>query len=115
MKSPDRVVDAVMVRGGGGATTAFTCSVFLVPSGTKFDEKSPLFEQQRASFRADHWDNLKLVWRKPKFLEIRFDKARIFAFSNHWNEQEVLNYGYVVEVRLVPLNEESSLIEKDKV
>jgi hypothetical protein len=113
-KSPDGIVDAVLVRGNAGATTGFVFSVFLVPTGARFDEKAPAFERDRALFRADHHDGLQLVWRKPKFLEIRFAKARIFHFINFWHSQEVQNYSYVVELRLVPLDEGSSLIEKDQ-
>lgn len=54
------------------------------------------------------------LWRKPKFLEIRFAKARISQFSNFWQAQEVQNYSYVVELRLVPLDDNSSLSERDK-
>jgi hypothetical protein len=114
VKSADGVVDAVIVRGGGGATTGFNFSVFLVPGGTKFDEKASWFERDRALFSADYHEGLQLVWRKPKFLEIRFAKARIFQFSNFWHSKEVQNYSYVVELRLVPLDENSSLSEKDK-
>jgi len=114
IKSPDGIVDAVLVRGHGGATTGFNFSVFLVPRGIKFDKKASWFEREQALFRADHDEGLQLVWRKPKFLEIRFAKARIFQFRNVWHSQEVQDYSYVVELRLVPLAENSSLSEKDK-
>jgi hypothetical protein len=114
VKAPDGVVDAVLVRGNGGATTSFSYSVFLVPSATIFDERAPLFEPERALFVADHQKGLELVWRKPRFLEIRFAKARIFRFSNFWHSREVQNYQYVVELRLVPLDDGSSLPEGDK-
>ena len=114
VKSPDGIVDAVLVRGGGGATTGFVFSVFIVPSGMPFDEKSELFNQEDALFSAEHLENLKLMWKEPKFLEIRYDKARIFKFKNYWRKEQVQDYKYVVEIRLVPLNEESLLDEKDK-
>jgi len=113
VKSPDGVVDAVLVRGGGGATTGFVFAVFLVRSGTTFDEKAASFEQDRAVFRDDHHDGLQLVWTKPQSLEIRFAKARIMHFSNFWASEDVQNYRYVVEVRLVPL-EASSLTDRDR-
>ena len=114
VKSPDGTVDAVLVRGGGGATTGFDFSVFIVPSGTPFDEKSELFNSEIDLFGADHLENLKLVWREPKFLEIRYDKARIFKYRNYWRRKEVQDYKYVVEIKLVPTNDKSSLDEKDK-
>ena len=114
VRSPDGVVDAVLVRGGGGAATGFNFSVFLVPGGTRFDAKASWFERERALFSAGHHEGLQLAWREAKFLEIRFAKARIFQSSNFWHSQEVQNYSYVVELRLVPSDENSSLSEKDK-
>lgn len=114
VKSPDGVVDAVLVRGSGGATTGFDFSVFIVPSGIPFDEKSELFNPESELFSADHWENLKLVWREPKFLEIRYDKARIFKYRNYWRKKEMQDYKYVVEIKLVPTNNKSSLNEEDK-
>jgi hypothetical protein len=114
VKSPDGVVDAVLVRGGGGATTGFSFSIFLVRSGTGFDQKAASFEQDRAVFRSDHHDGLHLVWTKPQFLEIRFAKARIFHFANFWHSSDVQNYRYVVEVRLIPLDASTSLTDRDR-
>jgi hypothetical protein len=113
VKSPDGVVDAVLVRGDGGATTGFAFAVFLVRSGTAFDEKAAPFEQDRAVFKTDHHEGLQLVWTKPQFLEIRFAKARIFHFTNFWHSADVQNYRYVVEVRLVP-SDDSSLTDRDR-
>jgi len=113
IKSPDGVVDAVLVEGNGGATTSFNYAVFIVPSGTKFEEKSEWFERQRSLFSADHQKDLQLAWSKPKVLEIRYEKARIFKFSNFWHTQEVQNFEYVVELKLMPSGE-SSLAEQDK-
>ncbi len=112
-KSPDGVVDAVLVRTNGGATTAFVFSVFVVPSGTVFDHKAALFQSERSLFAADHQEGLQLSWRAPKFLEVRFGKARIFRFTNFWHTQEVQNFTYIVELRLVP-TDESSLLDRDK-
>ncbi len=111
--SLDGVVDAVLVEGNAGATTSYSYTLFIVPRGTKFEEKSLLFEYDRAAFSADHQIDLQLVWSKPKFLEIRYEKARIFKFSNFWNSQEVQDFKYIVELRLMP-SSESSLSERDK-
>jgi hypothetical protein len=104
-KSPDGVVDAVLVRGNRGATTPYTFSAFLVPSGTAFDQKSPWFEAQRALFTTDHQEGLELSWRVAKFLEIRYAKGRIYRFTNFWQAREVQDFTYVVELRLVPTDE----------
>lgn len=114
VKSPDGMVDAVLVRSNGGATTSFGYSVFLVPAGTRFDERAQVFQPDYALFVADHQVDLELVWKEPKFLEIRHVKARIFQFSNFWHSREVQDFHYTVEVRLVPLKEASSLLDRDK-
>ena len=111
--SPDGVVDAVLEEGNGGATTSFSYAIFIVPRGMKFEEKSPPFEHDRAVFSADHQIDLQLVWSKPKFLEIRYEKARVFKFTNFWHSQEVQDFKYVVELRLMPSGK-SSLSERDK-
>lgn len=68
VKAPDGVVEAVLVRGNGGATTSYSFSVFLVPGATSFDEKA----------------------------------------------REVDDFHYIVELRLVPSDEASSLDERDR-
>ena len=79
----------------------------------RFDAKLPSFEHERALLSADHQKDLQLVWSKPKVLEIRYENARVFKFSNFWHSQEVQNFEYVVELRLMPRGE-SSLSERDK-
>lgn len=114
--SPDGAVDAVWVRGGGGATTGFVYSLYLVPKGLKFDKDSSSFKH--ASFSADHFDDLKFVWSAPKLLEIRYKRARIGQFSNYWNywnpQESKADQKYVVELKLVPLTEGSVLSEEDR-
>jgi hypothetical protein len=78
-----------------------------------FNQKSPQFEGQRALFTADHQEGLELSWRGPKLLEIRFTKARIYHFTNFWQDRAVQNFTYIVELRLVPADE-SSLLDRDK-
>src|ERR1051325_2267366 len=75
--SPDGVVDAVWVRGSGGATTGFVYDLYLVPEGLKFDKDATSF--QRPVFSGDHFDDIQIVWREPKLLEVRFRHARVMA------------------------------------
>jgi hypothetical protein len=114
--SPDGMVDAVWVRGSGGATTGFVYSLFLVPKGLKFDKDASSFK--RASFSADHFDDLKFEWRELKLLEIRYKQARIVQFSNYWNywnpREPKADQKYVVELRLVPVTEGFALSEEDR-
>src|SRR5215471_12909413 len=100
VKSPDSIVDAVLVRGNGGATTSFSFSVFIVPAGTKFENDSTFFKS--SVFTADHVDGLQLRWMEPKLLGIQYKEARIFQFRNNWNRQEVQEFHYVVEIKLLP-------------
>jgi hypothetical protein len=115
-KSPDGVVDAVWVRGGGGATTGFVYRLFLVPAGTKFDKDDSYF--QRAEFSGDHLEDFQIVWREPKLLELRFVHARIHDFTNYWRywnrESPREDRQHVVELRLVHLAEGSTLSPEDR-
>jgi hypothetical protein len=80
---PDGVVDAVWVRGSGGATTGFVYDLYVVPTGLKFDKDATSFKH--AVFSGDHFDDLQIVWREPKLLEVRFRHARILNYRNYWN------------------------------
>lgn len=95
IKSPDAVVDAVLLRTNAGATTSFGYFLYIVPSGGK-----PMKDKE--VLRADHVKNLKLYWKHPKFLEIHYDKGRICNFKNFWHAKNVQNYKYIVELRLMP-------------
>lgn len=97
--SPDSVVDAVLTQDdGGGATTPFIYKVFIVPRGERVPE-----ERGFEDLRAIHVDSVSLRWREPKFLEIHYKHATISQFSNMWHTKEVQDFGYVVEIRLMPL------------
>lgn len=100
--SPDSVVDAVLTRSNVDATTPFVYRVYLVPRSGAIPKESG-----RELFRADQVDSLSLAWLGPKRLEIRYDRARIFHFSNFWNSGSVENFEYVVELHLRSLNHSS--------
>lgn len=104
--SPDSVVDAVLVRTDGGATTSFGFHLYIVPVGGEPQVGHELFT-------ADHMVGQKIEWKRPKSLEIQYEEARIFHFSNFWQSKDVQNFGYVVELHLKPLNP-SSLNPKDR-
>ncbi|HEX8722998.1 MAG TPA: hypothetical protein VF736_20430 [Pyrinomonadaceae bacterium] len=114
--SPDGVVDAVWVRGSGGATTGFVYDLYVVPRGMKFDKDATSFKH--AVFSGDHFEDLQIVWREPKLLEVRFKHARVLNYSNYWrywnpdNPEE--DRHYVVETRLAPLAEGSTLPPEDR-
>lgn len=108
--SPDSVVDAVLFKaGGGGATSGFSYSLFVVEKGASFKKSDDLL------FQGDHIKNLRLEWKNDKILEIHYDEARIFQFKNFWFSKDVQNFQYVVEIRLVPSKEkENSLSKEDR-
>jgi hypothetical protein len=114
--SPDGMVDAVWVRGGGGATTGFVYDLYLVPKGLKFDKDATSFKH--AVFTGNHFDDLQIVWREPKLLEIHFKHARIYSYSNYWYywnpDSPEVDRHYVVETRLVHEAEGSTLSDGDR-
>lgn len=101
--SPDGRVDAILAEVITDSLSANGYAVYLAPAGTKLDLQSPVFE--RKSFYANRIDGLQLIWREPKFLEIRYTRGDIFDFRNNWR----LDSDYVVEVRLKPESEALSL------
>ena len=112
IKSPDPKVEAVLLKGDAGATTATTYSLYLVPSGKRADPKST--NENRACFVADHIKNLNMVWKKSRLLQIQYEEARIIHFENLWQHRDVQDFHYVVELRLVPTTNEFSLPERDR-
>ena len=116
LTSPDNMVDAVWVFGNGGATTGGSWSLYIVPKGLKFDKAAASFSQ--SIFKGDHFSELEFKWKQAKLLEIHFKKARIHQFRNFWpywdpKEPEV-DRKYVVEVKLIPGSDDSSLSDEDR-
>jgi hypothetical protein len=109
VKSGDGTSEAVVVEGSAGATTGVTTLVFVVPPDTPFESTSNVFDNDAAVFRADKVTDLSLNWIRPDFLEIRFQNARIFGFSN-FTYRGGDNDRRLIEIRLVPLDQGSSLI-----
>lgn len=104
--SPDSIVDAVVTRNSAGATTSNVFRIFVVPRG------QPVPSDERLErFRADKVSSLCVEWRRPRLLELRYDRARIFRFTNFWNSRDVQQFQYVVELRLEALNPTSSLLD----
>jgi hypothetical protein len=97
ISSPDRRVDAVWVKVDGGATVDFSYNLFIVPFGGRPKNGTQVLV-------ADRIKNLSVKWREPKRLEVIYDAARIFNFFNFWHDRDLDNYGYVVEIRLMPNN-----------
>jgi hypothetical protein len=58
VKSPDSQLEAVLVKGDGGATTSSVSSICLVPAGSPLDPK----DREKSLFDADHLSELDLAW-----------------------------------------------------
>lgn len=100
LKSPDSMVEAVLIRTNAGATTSYGYHLYIIPFGKKIKNEYEVF-------RADRVDSLDIYWKENNFLEIKFKKAQIFNFKNFWFSKEVQNYRYIVEIRLMPLDPHS--------
>ncbi len=106
--SPDRKVEAVWCRnGGGGPTTTFTYTLFIAPSGREPDGDDVLL-------LVDHIDSLEINWGFGRVLEITYGQARIHHFRNFWLSRDVDNTWYGVELRLNPRNDQHSLSPEDR-
>lgn len=107
VSSPDSMVDAVLVQTNIDATTSYGYRLYVVPIGSQ-----PKYDTE--NFRADHLEGWTMNWKEPKLLEIKYDKARIFRFSNFWQSMSFKDGSYVVEIRLAPRSETFSLSPRDR-
>ena len=87
----------MLARTNAHATVPYVYRVYVVARG-----KSTPREQDWEVFRADHVEGVSLAWPRVGLLEIRYDQARIFHFTNFWNSGDVGNFTYEGEVRLRP-------------
>ncbi len=110
ISSPDKKVDAVLIEREGGATVANSNRVFLVLPGKKVTED----DLDLSQFTADHTQNVDIEWEHNQQLLIKYEKARIFNFSNFWQAKEVEDWNHVVELRLQCTSTDGQLSETDK-
>jgi hypothetical protein len=108
--SPDGKLDAVLIEGSGGATTSVSLRVFVVMKDTEFTQQGVTFQREQASFTADSVKDLNLRWTRPSLLHIEYSKARIFSLSNFGSVKDVNSLQFNYEIRLEPLDFDSSLI-----
>jgi hypothetical protein len=92
--SPDGKVDALLVRHDiGGATVPTINAVFIVPSGNMPIEKTEIM-------RGDKFAGLTVKWSQERLLHISYDSGRVFSFRSFWQNKEVNNFEYIVEIQL---------------
>jgi hypothetical protein len=92
-KSPDSVVEAILVKLDTGATVGNVYEVYIAPVGQKPEKKDIVL-------RADSVEGLTLKWAKGKLLNIRYDSMRIFQFTSFWQSKQVEGFNYLVEIEL---------------
>ena len=87
----------MLTRTNTHATADFVHRIYVVPRRERL-----IGGRGHELFRADHVDSLALAWNAPRRLEVRYARARIFAFTNFWSSAAVRDHGYTVEIRLHP-------------
>lgn len=106
VKSPDGLVDAILIEVETDPLSANGFVVCLVPSSADIESLTRSYEPN--IFYANRPQDLKLVWREPKFLEIRYKRAAVLRFRNyHWMPGVGGQESYKVELRLMPEGERS--------
>jgi hypothetical protein len=106
VQSPDGLVDAILVEVETDPLSANGFIICLAPTGTDIGTLTSSSEPN--VFYANRLDELKLIWREPKFLEIRYKKAAVLRFRNyHWMTGIGGQESYKVELRLMPQGEHS--------
>jgi len=102
--SPDSFFDAVTIRSDSGSGSSYVYQVYIVPSG----EKPRSISQRDEVFYAKNVRGIQVKWSSERVLEIHFDKAEIFNFTNFWYRR--LNWyridnNSVVNIRLTTHDE----------
>jgi len=101
IKSPDRKVDVVLVESDVGATSSYILDIYVVKAGKKIARKDkPVF----SAFSAKGYE---ISWLKDRFLDIKYEKAKISYFCNYEYPLSE-DATYLVEIRQTPI-EDSAL------
>lgn len=93
--SPDSVLDAVVVRSSGGATTSYVYRVYVVLDG------EPIPDAEIAVLVADRVRELHVFWLEPRHLRVEYEYAEIHGYRNHAVAQGTVGgpYDTFVEVQ----------------
>lgn len=89
--SPDKEVDAVVMKGNCGATTSYSYRIYVVQAG-----RTPV--EHDMIFLADKAEDVRVSWQAQRKLLISYQEARIFKFTNFWSSRDLDNFQYVVTV-----------------
>lgn len=94
--SPNGRVACVLATNSGGATSQQVIVIHIVPT-TEND-----LDPNNRVCQITHVRNLDVAWKTSGYLVIRYDKAEVTNFSNHWHSPDLDKGKYVVEIRLHP-------------
>lgn len=83
-------MEAVVAQGDGGAALW----VYIVPKGGST-------RNEHEVLLVDCVSGFKATWADVKMLELRFNRARIYHFTNYWYSREVQDFRYKLEIVLV--------------
>ena len=98
--SPDSVMDAVLMKIGGGLTTTTDVyALYIVLRGDIVSKK------EGAVFSAVNIEGLRCRWKTPKLLVIQYREGKIEYFRNYWSEIDVKDPRYAVEIQLAKGND----------
>lgn len=94
-------IEAVLVRYNYHATVDYIYSLYLWTP----DEKQDFMDDDAAMLTADKVDDMTMQWIAPNVLEVSYQKARIFRFTNwrYRSNEDLKTY----EVRLKLLSDYS--------
>ena len=95
ISSAEKKIDAVLVEVYGGATVANSHRVYIVLHGNE------ILSSDYAIFIADYTIGTDIEFSPNNILSIKYDKARIFSFTNFWHSEKLDDWKYIVEVKLV--------------
>jgi len=107
IQSSDSRVDAVLAENESGATTPVGMAVYIVKHGKKISSED-------AGFKCDHYSQIQISWSANKQLLISYNRARIFGFTNFWEDNEVDKFKYVVEVSLNCISADHHQLEEQE-
>lgn len=94
LSSPDKTVDSILVRINSHSTADYVYKVYILPISKEATKDA------HEIFIADKVENIKLEWLKNKELLIKYEKARIFQFTNFWQHADVNNFSYIVSITI---------------
>jgi hypothetical protein len=100
--SPDGQVEAVLATSEPHTTIARTTHLYVVPRGRARTDADLIMV-------GDYFSGVSIIWKDSRLLQIHYVAGRVFKFKNFWLSKDVENFRHVVEIRLVPRNEDYSL------